>query len=95
MKRRIVIGLLVAAVGALVTILLLTQHALPAVDIMSGTQLIANIIQDVAGDKMETRTLVPPGNCPGHYDVKPRDIRALANSRAFYSLFPSKLSVYH
>jgi ABC-type Zn uptake system ZnuABC Zn-binding protein ZnuA len=47
-----------------------------AVDIMSGTQLIANIIQDVAGDKMETRTLVPSGNCPGHYDVKPRDIRA-------------------
>jgi ABC-type Zn uptake system ZnuABC Zn-binding protein ZnuA len=33
---------------------------------------------------METRTLVPPGNCPGHYDVKPRDIRALANSRAFF-----------
>jgi ABC-type Zn uptake system ZnuABC Zn-binding protein ZnuA len=84
MRRKILVGLLIATVGALVIILLLTQHAPPPVDIMSGSSLIANIIQDVAGDKMETRTLIPPGNCPGHYDVKPRDIRALSNSKAFF-----------
>jgi zinc transport system substrate-binding protein len=54
------------------------------VNIMAGSSLIANIIQDVAGDKMETRTLIPPGVCPGHYDVKPSDIEALANSKAFF-----------
>ena len=53
-------------------------------DIMAGSSLITNIIQDVAEGKVETRTLIPPGVCPGHYDVKPGDIVALANSKALF-----------
>ena len=85
MRRKILIGLLIAAlVGALVTVLVLAQHTQPSADIMSGSSLIANIIQDVAGDKIETRSLIPPGVCPGHYDIKPSDIVALANSTALF-----------
>jgi zinc transport system substrate-binding protein len=85
MRRKILIGLLIAAlVGALVTVLVLTQHAQPSVDIMAGSSLITNIIQDVADGKLETRTLIPPGVCPGHYDIKPGDIVALANCRALF-----------
>jgi len=85
MRGKILIGVLVVAVvGILVTVLVLAQHAQPSVDIMAGSSLIANIIQDIAGDKMETRTLIPPGTCPGHYDVKPSDIKALANSKALF-----------
>ncbi len=82
MRRKILIGLLIAAlVGTLVTVLVLAQHAQPSTDIMAGSSLIADIIQDVAGDKLETHTLIPPGMCPGHYDVKPSDVETLANSR--------------
>jgi zinc transport system substrate-binding protein len=85
MKRKILIGVLIAAlVGTLVTLLVHAHHAQPSVDIMAGSSLISNIIQDVAGDKMETHTLIPPGICPGHYDVKPSDIEALANSQALF-----------
>jgi zinc transport system substrate-binding protein len=49
---------------------------------MAGSSFIANIIQEVADNEVETRALIPPGVCPGHYDVKPSDIEALANSRA-------------
>jgi len=85
MRRKILIGLLIAAlVGTLVTVLVLAQHAQPSTDIMAGSSLIANIIQDVAGDKMGTRTLIPPGVCPGHYDVEVSDIEALANSKALF-----------
>ncbi|MGB6872683.1 MAG: metal ABC transporter substrate-binding protein [Dehalococcoidia bacterium] len=85
MRRKILIVLVIAAlVGVLVTLLVRAQHAQPSADIMAGSSLIANIIQDVAGDKMETRTLIPPGVCPGHYDVKPSDIEALANSKALF-----------
>jgi zinc transport system substrate-binding protein len=85
MRRKTLIGVLMAAVvGALVTLLVLTQHAPPSVDIMAGSSLIANIIGDVAGGKLRTDTLIPPGTCPGHYDVKPSEIEALANSRAFF-----------
>jgi len=85
MRRKILIGLSIAAlVGVLVTLLVLAQHAQPSADIMAGSSLITNIIQDVADGKLETRTLIPPGVCPGHYDVKPSDIVALANSKAFF-----------
>jgi zinc transport system substrate-binding protein len=85
MRKKILIGVLIAAVvGALVTVVVLTQHAQPSTDIMAGSSLISNIIQDVADGKLETRTLIPPGTCPGHYDVKPSEIEALANSKALF-----------
>ena len=85
MRRRILLGLLIAAlVGILVTFLVRAQHAQPSADIMTGSSFITNIIQDVVDDKLEPRTLIPPGMCPSHYDVKPGDIVALANSKAFF-----------
>jgi zinc transport system substrate-binding protein len=85
MRRKILLGLLITAlVGTLVTLLVQGQHAQPSVDIMTGSSLITNIIQDVADGKLETRTLIPPGVCPGHYDIKPSDIEALANCRALF-----------
>ncbi|OGN97367.1 MAG: hypothetical protein A2Z77_02720 [Chloroflexi bacterium RBG_13_51_36] len=85
MRKNILIGVLMAAVvAALVTLLVLTQHAPPSTDIMAGSSLIANIIEDVADGKLETETLIPPGTCPGHYDVKPSEIVALNNSKALF-----------
>ena len=85
MRKKILIGVLIAAVvGASVTALVLTQNTPSSVDIMASSSFIANIIQDVAEGKLETRALIPPGTCPGHYDVKPSDIEALTNSKAFF-----------
>jgi zinc transport system substrate-binding protein len=81
-RRKILIGFLVVLfLGILPPLLSCAQ---PSTDIMAGTSLITNIIQDVADGKVEPRTLIPPGVCPGHYDVKPSDIEALANSKALF-----------
>jgi len=48
---------------------------------MAGSSLITDIIQDIADGKLTAYTLIPPGACPGHYDVKPSDVETLANSR--------------
>jgi zinc transport system substrate-binding protein len=83
MNRKLVpVILAVLILANLFTLSSCTQQQ--SADIMAGTSLIANIIQDVADDKLETRTLIPPGTCPGHYDVKPSDIEALANSKALF-----------
>lgn len=85
MRRKILLGLLIAAlVGGLVTLLVRAQHAQPSADIMAGSSLITNIIQDVADGKVETLTLIPPGVCPGHYDIEVSYIVALANSKALF-----------
>ncbi|MEA3253556.1 MAG: metal ABC transporter substrate-binding protein [Chloroflexota bacterium] len=80
MRRRILLSILtVLLLGALLVPL---SCARPATDIVAGSSTIADIAQDVAGDKLEVRCLIPPGMCPGHYDVKPSDVEAVANSKA-------------
>jgi len=55
--------------------------------IMTGTSLIAGIVQNLTDGltegKREVRNLIPPGTCPGHYDIKPSDVVALINSKVF------------
>jgi zinc transport system substrate-binding protein len=60
------------------------EQAAVKVDIMAGSSFIANIIQDLSEGQLQTRILIPPGVCPGHYDVKPSDIAALASCKALF-----------
>ena len=79
MRRGILIGFLVVLLlGTLATFSSCSQ---PSTDIMAGSSLITDIIQDIADGKLTAYTLIPPGTCPGHYDVKPSDVETLANSR--------------
>ncbi|MEA3442463.1 MAG: metal ABC transporter substrate-binding protein [Chloroflexota bacterium] len=80
MKGKLLLGIL--AILLTVTLLLPLSCARPSADVVAGSSLIASIVQDVADGKLEARTLVPPGMCPGHYDVKPGDVETLANSQA-------------
>jgi zinc transport system substrate-binding protein len=85
MKGKFVLSVLaVLLLAALLLPLSCTSSSVASVDIVAGSSLITNIIQDVADGKLEPRTLIPPGMCPGHYDVKPSDIEALANSKALF-----------
>ena len=85
MRGKILIGvLIVAVVGALVAVVVLTQTTPPSVDIMASSSFITNIIQDIANDKLEVRTIIPPGTCPGHYVIEPSEIKALVNSKALF-----------
>ena len=83
MRKENLLGVLVVILmGILMTLLACARHAQPSVDIVGGSVFISNIVGEVADGKLEARTIVQPGMCPGHHDVKPSDIEALANSRA-------------
>ncbi len=81
MKRKFL--LIVLAAHLLVALLVSLSCSRPSADIVAGSSLIAGVAQDIAGDKLEIHNLIPPGMCPGHYDVKPSDVETLANSKAF------------
>jgi zinc transport system substrate-binding protein len=81
MRKRILVGVLSLAV-IFVTFLGCAESVQPSTDVMAGSSFIANTVQDVSDGKLEARSIIPPGVCPGHYDVKPSDIEALANSDA-------------
>lgn len=36
--------------------------------------------EEVGGEEIDVRSIVPPGYCPGHYDTLPSDVNAIANA---------------
>ncbi|MCP4645167.1 MAG: zinc ABC transporter substrate-binding protein [bacterium] len=54
----------------------------PREDVVAGSALMAAAVTDVAGGDLTMRTLIPAGMCPGHYDIRPSDVEAVARCRA-------------
>jgi zinc transport system substrate-binding protein len=50
---------------------------------VTSTSLIAQIVERIGGDKVSVVNIIPPAQCPGHFDVKPGDIQKLADARLF------------
>ena len=51
--------------------------------VVTSTSLIASIVERVGGDKVDVVNVIPPAQCPGHFDVKPSDIQKLADADLF------------
>jgi ABC-type Zn uptake system ZnuABC Zn-binding protein ZnuA len=52
--------------------------------IVATTSLIAEIVADLGGAGVEIATLIPPASCPGHFDLKPNDMKLLADANVFF-----------
>jgi len=51
--------------------------------VVTSTSMMAQIVEIVGGDAVEVVYILPPTQCPGHYDVKPGDIQQLADADLF------------
>lgn len=51
--------------------------------VVTSTSLIAQIVERIGGDKVDVVNIIPPAQCPGHFDVKPGDIQKLADADLF------------
>jgi zinc transport system substrate-binding protein len=52
-------------------------------NVVTSTSLIAQIVTRVAGDEVSVINIIPPAQCPGHFDVKPGDIQKLVDADLF------------
>ncbi|HOM26764.1 MAG TPA: metal ABC transporter substrate-binding protein [bacterium] len=43
--------------------------------IICTTSILSSVVKDIAKDKVNVKTLVPPGICPGHFDIKIEDLK--------------------
>jgi len=80
MKRKFLLTVLATLLLLALLAPLSCTHS--SADIVAGSSLIADIAQDIVDGKLEIHNLIPPGMCPGHYDVKPSDVEILADSKA-------------
>jgi zinc transport system substrate-binding protein len=51
--------------------------------VVTSTALISQIVERVGGDKVTVTNIIPPAQCPGHFDIKPGDIQKLADADLF------------
>lgn len=48
--------------------------------VIATTSILADFAETVGGDLIEVYTITPSGICPAHYDIKPSDVRAVAQA---------------
>lgn len=51
--------------------------------VVTSTSLLTQIVERVGGDRVSVVNIIPPAQCPGHFDVKPGDIQKLATGDLF------------
>jgi len=51
--------------------------------VVTSTSLIAQIVERVGGEGVDVVNIIPPAQCPGHFDVKPGDIQKLTAADLF------------
>jgi zinc transport system substrate-binding protein len=49
--------------------------------VATGSTLMASIVEEIGKDRVLVTNIVPPGVCPGHFDLKPGDVQKLATAR--------------
>jgi len=85
--RRKHIALLMVAVISLVLAVALGGCASEdsgKLSVVTSTSLIAQIVERVGSDSVEVVNIIPPAQCPGHFDVSPGDIQKLAEADIFF-----------
>jgi len=60
-----------------------TKETTSKLKVVTTTSLIASIVEKVGGDKVDVANIIPPAQCPGHFDVKPSDIQMLSDAELF------------
>jgi zinc transport system substrate-binding protein len=51
--------------------------------VVTSTSLIAQIVERIGGERVSVVNIIPPAQCPGHFDVKPGDVQKLADADLF------------
>jgi zinc transport system substrate-binding protein len=84
-KAGLISSILIAMI--LLTLIILplgcTSEATPNLKVVTTTSLIASIVEKVGGDKIEVGNIIPAAQCPGHFDVKPSDMKVLSDAKLF------------
>jgi len=82
LKKRqnlILTGIMLLAV--LLTVVGCSAAKTEKLKVATGSSLISAVVQEVGGDKVEAVNIVPPAQCPGHFDIKPSDVEKLAEAK--------------
>lgn len=86
MKKVTVLAVCVLVLGAAITSLLsgCAQDDTNKLKVVTTTSLLECSVERVGGNLVEVVNIIPPAQCPGHFDVTPQDMQKLADADLFF-----------
>jgi zinc transport system substrate-binding protein len=86
MKKVVVLAVCVLLLGVTVATILsgCAQDDSDKLKVVTTTSLLECIVENVGGDRVEVVNIIPPAQCPGHFDVTPQDMQKLADADLFF-----------
>jgi len=81
--RIFVVGILVLTLVISSLTIGCTSATTSKLRVVTTTSLLQQIVERVSGDLVDLVNIIPPAQCPGHFDVKPSDIQKLADADLF------------
>jgi zinc transport system substrate-binding protein len=60
-----------------------TSKEVEKLRVVTSTSMMAQIVERVGGDRVDVVNIIPPAQCPGHFDAKPGDIQKLVDADLF------------
>ena len=68
-----------------ILILLAAASALARPAVVVTTSMLESAVYDLFGDELpfDLERIIPPGNCPGHFDLRPQTLNSIRNSSLF------------
>lgn len=82
-SKVLIIGILVLSLVIVSILGGCTPAKTSQLKVVTSTSLMAQIVERVGGDLVDVVNIIPPAQCPGHFDVKPGDIQKLAEADLF------------
>ncbi|MHB1455292.1 MAG: metal ABC transporter substrate-binding protein [Armatimonadota bacterium] len=84
MKRSILTALMIIAIAQ--SIIGGCNHRPESrLQVVATTTMMESAISDIGGKYVDVAVLIPPGSCPGHYDIRPGDVRNIKRSYALFT----------
>jgi zinc transport system substrate-binding protein len=86
MKKVVVLAVCVLLLGVTVATILsgCAQDDSDKLKVVTTTSRLECIVENVGGDRVEVVNIIPPAQCPGHFDVTPQDMQKLADADLFF-----------
>lgn len=53
--------------------------------VTATTSLLASLLREVGGSRVQVSVLIPPASCPGHFDLRPGDVATIKRSGALFA----------
>jgi zinc transport system substrate-binding protein len=53
--------------------------------VVATTSLLASLLKDIGGQRVQISVLIPPASCPGHFDLRPGDVTTISRSGVLFA----------